>query len=163
MPLASWFSLHWYREAAMASRDAVGAGSVQATAKGQARMNDVVQGVGSVSLAKPTRLRNSPMVTTGVGSCPLALPKARARPAMVARVGVLSQDDVTGAVLEAKVEGGYSVKQVLALLAAFAAGKTDITDLGSGNATVVFRNVTDTGNKITASVTGSERTNVTIT
>jgi len=163
MPLASWFAHHWYGEAAMASRDAIGTGSVDGSIAASARMAEVTQGVGSVPLAKPTRLVNSPVVTSGVGVMAQALPKARARPALVVKVGELSQDDVTGAVLEAKVEGGYSVKDVLAMLAAFAAGKTDITDLGGGNATVVFRNITDTGNKITASVAGSERTNITIT
>lgn len=162
MPAAAFANFHVYGPAQSAGV-VVGTGEAIPSIAGNARLDKVTQGAGSVPLAKPTRLRNSPMVTTGVGSCPLALPKARARPAMVARVGVLSQDDVTGAVLEAKVEGGYSVKQVLALLAAFAAGKTDITDLGGGHATVVFRNVTDTDNKITASVTGSERTSVTIT
>ena len=147
----------------MASRDAVGVGQVAATPKGTARMAEEVQAVAVVPLAKPTRLLICPVVTLGVGVMAQALPKARARPALLVKVGELSQDDVTGAVLEAKVEGGYSVKDVLALLAAFAAGKTDITDLGGGNATVVFKNITDTGNKITATVAGSERTNVTIT
>jgi hypothetical protein len=49
------------------------------------------------------------------------------------------------------------------ILVAVAAGKTIITDLGGGNATVEFRNLQDTLSRVTADMVGSERDNVTIT
>ena len=157
MPLASWFGLHWYGEAAMASRDAMGAGSAVAGITGTARLNEVTQGAGSVPLAKPTRLRNSPMITSGVGVMVRALPKARARPAMLVRVGQLSQDDVTGAVLEAPVEGDVPLKQALRLLLAYIAG--DATGLDGNPA---FKSLDGTKDRIAGTIVGGSRTVTTV-
>jgi hypothetical protein len=60
------------------------------------------------------------------------------------------------------IESGYTASQILSLLAAVAAGKTTITDLGGGDATVVFRNIGDTADAVSADMTGSERTDVTL-
>jgi hypothetical protein len=59
------------------------------------------------------------------------------------------------------IESGYSAAELLRLLVAVAAGKTDIIDLGGGLATVKFRDIADTKDRITASMTNSERTTVT--
>ena len=91
---------------------------------------------------------------------PRALPKATARAGALIRVGALSQDDVTGAVLESPVEPGVTLRQAIRALLAVAAGKTDITDLGGGAATVKFRDVNDTKDRVTATMAGSERTAV---
>ena len=157
MPLASWFGLHWYGEAAMASRDAVGAGSAVADIAARARLNEVTQGVGSVPFAKATRLRNSPVVTSGVGAMVQALPKARARPAMLVRVGQLSQDDVTGAVLEAPVEGDVSLKQALRLMLAYVAGNATGLD---GNP--AFKSLDGTKDRIAGTIVGGSRTVTTV-
>lgn len=157
MPLASWFALHWYGGAAMASSDAVGAGSAIPSASATARLNDLVQGSGSVPLAKATRLRNSPMITSGVGAMVQALPKARARPAMLVKIGALSQDDVTGAVLEAPVEGDVTLKQALRLVLAYVAGNA--TGLDSNP---VFRSLDGTKDRIAGTITGGSRTVTTV-
>ena len=47
-------------------------------------------------------------------------------------------------------------------MASVLAGKTNITDLGGSNASVVFRNLSDTIDKVEATINGSERTAVTI-
>ncbi len=60
------------------------------------------------------------------------------------------------------IESGYTAAQILSLLAAVAAGKTEITDLGGGDATVVFRNLSDDADAVTAEMTGSERADVTL-
>ena len=62
--------------------------------------------------------------------------------------------------LEAKVEGNYTLKEALRLMLAVAAGKTDI-DTSGANPVVKFRDVNDTKDRITAVMTGSERTTVT--
>ena len=74
-----------------------------------------------------------------------------------------SADDVAQAVLGFKIEGDYSMRDILKILSAVAAGKTSITDLGSGNATVVFRDINDTEARVNASMSGSERNSVSIT
>lgn len=153
MPLASFFSLHWYGEAAMASRDALGVGTADASIKGSIRAAQVTQGVGSVPFAKPTRLRNSPMVTSGLGELARALPKARVRPALLVKIGALSQDDVTGAVLEAPVEGGVTLKEALRLMLAYIAG--DATGLDGNPA---FKSLDGSKDRIAGTISGGNRT-----
>lgn len=75
-------------------------------------------------------------------------------------VSQLTDSDVNGAVLDALIEDGMTVKQALRLLLSVAVGKTTITDLGGGSAEVVFRDVNDTKDRVTASMIGSERSSV---
>jgi hypothetical protein len=58
------------------------------------------------------------------------------------------------------VENGLAPAEVLRILLAVAAGKTDIA--GSGPTIVTFRDTADTKNRVRASMTGSERDAVTI-
>lgn len=67
-------------------------------------------------------------------------------------------DDVWNYVLET----GLTAKMMMRILTAIAAGKTDINNLGGGNAQVKFRDMNDTKNRVTADMTGSERTSVTL-
>lgn len=60
------------------------------------------------------------------------------------------------------IESGYTAGEILKVLAAFAAGKTSITPLGGGDATVVFRDLGDTKDRIEAGMEGSERTTITL-
>jgi hypothetical protein len=55
------------------------------------------------------------------------------------------------------IESGYTAEQILRILVAVAAGKTDIT-----GAQVTFRNLGDTKDVVVADMTGSERTTVTL-
>jgi hypothetical protein len=74
----------------------------------------------------------------------------------------LSPENMAIAVWERILEAGYSAQECMRILTAVAAGKTDITDLGGGNATVVFRDLADTKDRVDADMTGSERTSVTL-
>lgn len=148
MPLASWASLHWYGPGAMAGVQAATAATELSRLSGQARANGTAAGVGASPLAKPTRLRNRPGFANGVGAVQLALPKARARLVGVVRVNELTQDDVTGAVLEAQIEDGLTLRQALRLLSAALAGKVS----GAETTTVTIRNTADTKDRIVATV-----------
>jgi hypothetical protein len=130
-----------------------GAGVTVQDAKGFARAGQVVQGVGSTPLLKATRLRNSPLVTSGLGTLVRALPKARARPAVLIRVNELSQDDVTGAVLEAGIEGDLNLRQVMRLLLAYVAG--DATGLDTNP---VFKAQDGTTTRLAGTVSSGTRT-----
>lgn len=112
MPLGSWFTAQWYGEAAMASVS-VGEGATTADIKGLASQAATISAAADVPLAKPTRLVNSPATIVGSGAVTTALPKGRARPSATIKVNELTQDDVTGAVLEAQVEPGLTLKQAL--------------------------------------------------
>ena len=148
MPLASWASLHWNGPGAMAAVQASAASVELSRLSGQARANGTAAGVGASPLAKPTRLRSRPGFANGVGAVQLALPKGRARLVGVVRVNELTQDDVTGAVLEAQIENGLTLRQALRLLSAALAGKVS----GAGTSTITFRDVGDTKDRIVATV-----------
>jgi hypothetical protein len=75
---------------------------------------------------------------------------------------LLNTANVGDAVFNAICEAGFSYGDVVRILAAVAAGKTDIVDLGGGAATVTFRDLNDTKDRVEASMTGSERTALTI-
>jgi hypothetical protein len=60
-------------------------------------------------------------------------------------------------VWSALAEGNYTYAQVMQILSAVAAGKTDIT-----GSTVTFRDINDTADRVVAEMTGSERTTVTL-
>jgi hypothetical protein len=74
----------------------------------------------------------------------------------VGKVNSLSQTDVTGAVLEAEIEPGVSLKQVLRVLVSVAAGKT-VIDTSGPSPVVRFRDLIDAKNRVTATMDGSER------
>ena len=57
------------------------------------------------------------------------------------------------------VEAGVDLRQVLRLLAAVAVGKTDI-DTSGPNPIVTFRDLNDTKDRVTATMSGSERATV---
>lgn len=87
----------------------------------------------------------------------LATALGTADDAVLAAIAALPAD-----LLAEVLESGFTVGEILRILAAVAAGKTNITDLGGGNAEVVFRDVGDTKDRVTADMTGSERTTVTL-
>jgi hypothetical protein len=147
--LLPYTTLIWYGPGAVANVVPAPA-QVVVSVKGDGRLEQVVNAAATVPLAKATRLRGQPMVTTGAGSLVQALPKGRARPGIVIRVNTLSQDDVTGAVLESEIEAGFSLRKMLRLMGAVLLGKSTG---GPGNP--VFRDVND----IKARVTGTADSN----
>ena len=65
-------------------------------------------------------------------------------------------------VWEHPVEGGWTAEQLLRLLAAVMAGKTSIVDTPGTGATITFRDVNDTKERLSATMDGSRRTGVTL-
>ena len=122
MPLASLSALIYYGPAAGAVVVNAGGNVELARITGVARAGASVSGAASVPLAKATRLVNRPAFVQGSGAVTRALPKALARAGAVVRIGTLSQDDVTGAVLEAPVQGETTLKQALQQLLASSGG-----------------------------------------
>ena len=76
---------------------------------------------------------------------------------------VTSQDiiDITDSVWANVVET-LTAEEILRVLLAVASGKTTITDLGGGSATVKFRDLADTKDRVSADMDENERTSVTI-
>lgn len=74
----------------------------------------------------------------------------------------ITATDLQNAILGKVADGTYTIEDLLKIMAAIMAGKTTITDLGGGMATVTFRNLADTINKVVADMDHSKRTNLTI-
>jgi hypothetical protein len=72
-------------------------------------------------------------------------------------------EQVAQAVWATAVEGSYTALQLQRLISAILAGKTTITDTGDGTATVVFRDLNDSTNRVEADMDGSERLDITLT
>lgn len=60
-------------------------------------------------------------------------------------------------------EGTLTMEDMVKAMAAIMLGKTTITDLGNGLATVAFRDLADSLNRVVANMDESKRTSVTIT
>jgi hypothetical protein len=154
MPLASLANLHWNGPAAGAAVGTAPAITSAVQIKATARGGSVITALATSALAKATRLVNSPAIATALATAALALPKARARITSVGRIGALSQDDVTGAVLEAQVEGGLTLKQVLRLLLAQAGGNA--TGLDGG--TIAFKSLDGSKTRLGGTIAAGTRT-----
>ncbi|HCB60863.1 MAG: hypothetical protein A2W93_14130 [Bacteroidetes bacterium GWF2_43_63] len=75
----------------------------------------------------------------------------------------ITATDMQNAILGKVADGTYTIEDLIKIMAAIMAGKTTIVDLGSGLATVTFRNLADTINKVVVDMDHSKRTGVTIT
>jgi hypothetical protein len=148
MPLASLASLHFNGPAAGAMVTQ-GQATVTGTPAGYAKAQHVGGGAGSMPLAKATRLVGSLTVINGAATTTYLPMKALARAASIIKVNELSQDDVTGAVLEALIEPDLTLRQALRLIAATTGAKLS----GAGTDTETFRNaVADTKDRVIATV-----------
>lgn len=152
--LLPYTTLVYFGEGAAASFPADAAGAMLADIKGTGKSQAVIGAGGAFVGAHVTGLKNSPATIEGLGLMTNALPKALARVLSTIKVNELSQDDVTGAVLEAKVEGSLSLKEALRILLAHAAG--DATGLESGSP--VFKSQDGTKTRISGTYVAGTRT-----
>jgi hypothetical protein len=141
--------------AAMLPGDGVGVGTVQAQPVMTKRTAVSNGGVGTSVTLRPYRGRAFNLVNGGVGTM-ASQPRKRVRPAMVVSVGgALTQDGVTGAVLEAQVEGTLTLKQTLRILLAHAAGNAT----GLEGISPVFKSAVDSSKtRIAGTYTSGTRT-----
>lgn len=70
---------------------------------------------------------------------------------------------VVAAAIWAATFDGYKASDLLRIIAAVAAGKTTVTDLGNHQATVLFRQIDDDADMVVATMDHSNRVNVVIT
>jgi hypothetical protein len=150
MPAAALFSLMWYGPGAGAMTRSAAA-SVSAGIKGFGGGELTESGAGS-QVSALTGLKNSPLIAGGAGVVTSALPKARARPTVHVKVNELSQDDVAGAVLDAPIDGGLSLRELMRVMTSVIAGKSVVTDLGNGSTSIAFRDPSDTKDRTVATV-----------
>lgn len=151
MPLASFYSLQWYGPGLGAAVD-VCTPTAAATVKGLGRLdgNSVTS---PTAYARPNDGRQLRATHTTAPTAHARV-SARGRLAAVGTIGVISQDDVIGAVLEAQVEGTLTLKQAIRLLLAVAAG--DASGLEGGSP--AFKSLDGSKDRITGTYSGGTRT-----
>ena len=111
-----------------------------------------VLGVGDAPTLRPYRGRNAAVVADGLGDV-VATAHKRMRAGLSVLVSALSQDDVTGAVLEAQVEGTMTLKQALRLLLSRVAG--DATGLDTNPS---FKSMDGSKVRLAGTIIGGTRT-----
>lgn len=160
--LLPYTTLEYYGQCAAALVDGVGVADVVLAEPHQLMRPALdVPALGDAPLLRPYRGRAFALTIDAQGLVHAATPHQRKRAGLSVLVSALSQDDVTGAVLESVVEGTLTLRQALRLLLAVAVGKTDINTSGP-SPVVTFRDTADSKNRVTATMSGSERASVTL-
>jgi hypothetical protein len=77
--------------------------------------------------------------------------------------GTMTEETIAARVWSTNLNNTYSATDLMNILASVSAGKSTITDIGGGRFQVVFRDVEDTTDVITATTEGRERVEVEIT
>ena len=157
--LLPYTTLTYYGPGATSMGVAGGVGeAVTASAIMTKRSAAAIVGVGTANVLRPYRGRAFDLVTGGVGAM-ASQSRKRNRFAMSVSIGgSLTQDDVTGAVLESKVEGNLTLKQALRILLAHAAG--DAT--GLEGATPAFKSLDGSKTRIAGTYASGTRSVTTV-
>ena len=153
MPAAAYANLAWNGPGSAAVVD-VSTPVVAADIQGWAKAQETAGGAGSIPAAHVTGLKNRPMTTSGTGTIITAYPRARARPTLTVSIGSRpSADDIAQAVwgMENGIETGWTPRQIMRIVAAVLAGRVS----GAGSNAPVFRDVTDTKPRVSATTDAS--------
>lgn len=158
MLLGTLASLQWYgpATAALVMSDALGDMPLATPHQSMAAAVNVL-GIGDAPILRPYRGRNAALDVGGEGLLYLAGARKSIRTALSVYVSELSQDDVTGAVLEAPIEGDLTLKQALRILLAHAAG--DATGLDGNPA---FKSLDGSKTRVGGTIASGTRTITTL-
>jgi hypothetical protein len=153
-------TLLWFGPGAASMGDASGIGEVvTASAVMTKRSGASFSGVGTANTLRPYRGRAFGITAGGVGSMISQSRKQNRFGLAVSIGGALTQDGVTGAVLESKVEGDLTLKQTLRILLAHAAGNAT----GLEGANPEFKAATDSAKtRISGTYSSGNRTVTTL-
>jgi len=153
--LLPYTTLEYYgpAAAAMVVSDSIGQ-SASLAPRGYVRAALPLQIAIPAAYIRPVRLVGFPMSSQGLGSLHAMQPRGKVRVGLDVKIGTLTQDDVTGAVLESKVEGDMTLRQAMRMLLAFAQGNA--TGLDSG--TITFKGLDGTTTRIAGTVAAGART-----
>jgi hypothetical protein len=147
-------ALLWYGPGAAALVASPGTGFAQAQPVMNKRSGASMSGTGVAAVLRPFRGSAFALALGGEGAL-VAQARKRIRPALAVSIGgALTQDDVTGAVLESKVEGDLTLKQAIRLLLAQAQGNATGLDSGS----ITFKSLDGTTTRIAGTIAAGDRT-----
>lgn len=157
--LLPYTTITYYGPGAAAFAPAGGVGAVELAAPVMTKRTSLDEGgTGTATVLRPYRGRALDLTTGGTGAMQ-SQPRKRNRFALSVSIGgQLTQDDVTGAVLESKVEGDLTLKQALRILLSHAAG--DATGLEGANP--VFKSLDGSKTRIAGTYASGARTVTTL-
>ena len=120
-------------------------------------------GTGTINSASLNAIAYFTSALTGIGTAAGYFAADGDMSASIVSTGdLLTTANVSDAVWGAIAESSLSYQDIMKILLAIASGKTTIVDLGGGMATVSFRDVDDSKDRLVADMTGSERIAVTL-
>lgn len=154
MPAGAFFPLAYYGPAMATVIGEVSDSGLEATPKGFLRGGVTSEGTADAPVFRPVRLINRPMSADGFGELLSATPRGRGRFGLTVDVNTLTQDDVAGAILDAPIEGDLTLRQMMRLLTAYAAGNATGLDASS----IVFQSVDGSKTRIGGTVVAGTRT-----
>lgn len=136
--------------------DIFAASSLTAGVTGEAAIAAAIAGLATVAAAANRGVQISSTIL-GAATVTAAV---NAIGNLLARIEVnqVTQTDIESAVLQAQIEGGLTLRDVLRIILAVQVGKSDI----AAGPVVTFRDQADTKNRVTATMAGSERASVTL-
>lgn len=136
--------------------DIRGVSSLTAGVTGEAAIAAAIAGLATVAAAAN---RGVQLSSTILGAATVTA-AVNAIGNLLARIEVnqVTQTDIESAVLQAQIEGGLTLRDVLRIILAVQVGKSDI----AAGPVVTFRDQADTKNRVTATMAGSERASVTL-
>lgn len=157
--LLPYTTITYYGPGAAAFAPAGGVGAVELAAPVMTKRTSLDEGgTGTATVLRPYRGRALDLTTGGTGAMQ-SQPRKRNRFSLSVSIGgQLTQDDVTGAVLESKVEGDLTLKQALRILLSHAAG--DATGLEGANP--VFKSLDGSKTRIAGTYASGARTVTTL-
>lgn len=139
--------------ASLALGDGAGVGAAQMEPHKLIKPALTGAGVGTATTLRPYRGRAFALSVAGMGNALTLLPHKRARFGLEVSVNSLSQDDVTGAVLDVPVEGTITLRQAMRLLLAYAGGNA--TGLDSNPA---FKSLDGSKTRLAGTISAGART-----
>ncbi len=131
-------------------------GSVVALLNGTATIAGTGSATGFVNA-----LGNALAALGGTGTCTMTSYAVGNLEADITPFTELSPENLAEAVWSREIDGDYTAGVIMKVLAAIAAGKTTI-DTGGPDPIVTFRDLMDTLDRVTATMSGSERITITI-
>ena len=140
-----------------------GSGALSADIVGVITAAASLSGSGDITDADLSALASMVAGLTGTGALSSdIIAKGSISSDIVVTGDLLSTANVAAAVWDALAEGNFTYAQMLKILSSVSVGKTSIIDNGGGSATVTFRDLSDTKDRVVADMDGSERTSVTV-
>jgi len=132
-----------------------GVGNVEGEIRRRVYFLSTLEGIGELLADLTAAALTFAVTIEGVGGIEVDLKRALTFISTISNK--YTPEDFGKAMLEASIETGFSLEQIIRLLVAVSAGRSSIVPGAPGEATVAFRDVADTKDRVSADMIGGER------